>query len=376
MMWIIAALIVIIAIAAAAGGAMRGYMLLDEALEGRRERPAATTHLSEFALREQMNAMQSASRMNGWLSMVQARTVVLENNLYKRYGRVFEPVRAGDSSLWALVLHGGQGTDYTQVLDVACELSLSGYRVLTPDLAAHGQSEGKWTSLGLREKEDVIAWVEWIKREDPLAEIVVFGQDEGAVAALLAAEDIDDAVRAIAADSVYLSAYERSLQMLEETKESLSGLDRLLFSAAYRAAFGDPADGNVIQAVRQCGIPVLFLYGTGDEDTPAWQGEDLMEAAGENGHLLLIEGAVHGMARYGDPQKYYDAVLRHFEEMIEKRMLSSELSIEKMNAGGMQNVEKDNELEEHVKQIEETTEPTAREVYNNGTFGMYQCTFN
>jgi len=367
---------VIIAIAAAAGVAMRGYMLLDEALGGRRERPAATTHLSEFALREQMNAMQSASRMNGWLSMVQARTVVLENNLYKRYGRVFEPVRAGDSSLWALVLHGGQGTDYTQVLDVACELSLSGYRVLTPDLAAHGQSEGKWTSLGLREKEDVIAWVEWIKREDPLAEIVVFGQDEGAVAALLAAEDIDDAVRAIAADSVYLSAYERSLQMLEETKESLSGLDRLLFSAAYRAAFGDPADGNVIQAVRQCGIPVLFLYGTGDEDTPAWQGEDLMEAAGENGHLLLIEGAVHGMARYGDPQKYYDAVLRHFEEMIEKRMLSSELSIEKMNAGGMQNVEKDNELEEHVKQIEETTEPTAREVYNNGTFGMYQCTFN
>lgn len=319
--WIMALLIVIIAAAAAAGGAVYGYTLLNTALDGRRERSIGATHLAEFMLREQMNAMHTVSRLNGWLSMAQMRSVALEEDQQKRFGRVYEPVRVKETTPWALVLHGGQGTDYTQVLDVACELSLAGYRVLTPDLAAHGQSEGEWTSLGMKEKNDVIAWVEWIQREDPLAEIVVFGQDEGAAAALLATKDIDDAVRAIAADSAYLSAYERSMQMLEEAKERVSGLDRLLFSAAYRAAFGDPADGNVMQAVRQCDIPILLLYGTGDEDTPAWQGEDLMEAAGENVHLLMIEGAVHGMARYGDPQKYYDAVLKHFDEAIPKPSL-------------------------------------------------------
>ena len=311
-LWIAAIVAVMLAAAVTVGGMRRGYTLLRASLDGRRERPQSITHLSEFALREQMHEMHAVSQLNGWLSFVNVQEVELKIGMQRRCAKVYEPVRSSEHVPWALVLHGGMGTDYTQVLDVACEFSLAGYRVLAPDLAAHGQSEGETTSLGLQEKEDVAAWIAWIKQRDPLAEIVIYGHDEGAVAVLLAAgEGMDESVRAIIADSPYLSADERCMQMLSEMTPEVTDLDRTLVRMAYRIVFGNPEQADVRNVIRQCKIPVLLIYGTSDEDTPAWYGEELLAAAKDNVRLLLIEGAVHGMARHGDPKTYYDEVLAY-----------------------------------------------------------------
>jgi len=313
-------LIIVLAGGMLIGGALRGYDLWSTALNARRQRTDDTTHLSEFALKQQMHQMHAASQINGWLSFVQVQPVEIDVNAQRRCAWIYEPVRAKESAPWALVLHGGIGTDHTQVLDVACELSLAGYRVLAPDLAAHGLSEGTWTSLGLREQQDVWAWVEWIEQKDPLAEIVIFGQDEGAAAALLAASaGLDESVRAIVADSLYLHVEERCMQMLEETQNTVSVLDRMLFRAACIFAFGALQEGDLLQAIGRSTVPILLAYGSGDEDTPAWYGEEFIKSAGENVRLLMIEGAVHGMARYGDPQAYYDAVITHFEAALAKK---------------------------------------------------------
>lgn len=310
--WIAAALCFLLTASAVVCGSVYGYALLHAALDGRRERPEAVTHLSEFALREQMHISHSSSQVNGWLSFINSQDVSLRTGQIKRYAKVYDAVRGGSHAPWALVLHGGVGTDHTQVLDVACEFSLSGYRVLTPDLSAHGQSEGEMTSLGLREHEDVSAWIAWIKQQDPLARIVIWGHDEGAVAALLeSASDMDESVCAVIADSPYLRIDERLVQMLEESAEKTSVLEQFLVKLAYRIVFGESNSADMRQALSQCRIPVLLIYGSGDEDTPAWYGEELLASAGENVRLLLIEGAVHGMARYEDPKAYYNAILTH-----------------------------------------------------------------
>ena len=292
--------------------AARGADILHTALDGRRER-TAQTQVSSFSLREQMVREQALSRVRGWQSMAQSEEVTLGTGRGKLYAQLFSPLSGDADAPWALVLHGGLGTDYTQVLDVACMLSLEGYRVLAPDLYAHGRSEGETASLGLRDAEDVLAWLEWIRLEDMDARVVIFGQDEGGVAALLAAGGMPEYVAAVAADSAYISVQARAHELLAEVDAGRMG--KWLLDPAYRLEHSASIEeGNVVQRIAGAGVPLLLIHGTGDEEVLAWQSEDIAAAVGESAQLLLIEGAAHGMARYLEPETYYGTLLDFFHQ--------------------------------------------------------------
>ena len=319
----IAAALCLLLLAAGCAGVFRGYTLIKAALDGRRTHAADAAHLSEFALREQMHSGQAASRVNAWQTVAAQETAQIELDGVARAARVFEPVGAfaggGEhaDAPWALVLHGGLGTQGPDLLDVACALSLEGYRVLLPDLHAHGASEGTLCSLGVLESRDVTAWVQWIRSRDAAARIVAFGQDEGAAALLFALESLDGAICAAAADSVYKDAKSRAMEMLLKANPHANALDRFLFGAAYGAMIGRGGLGaDVCAAAGRSQTPLLVIHGTGDGDVPAWQGEDIARAAGENAQLLFIEGAAHGRARFAEPQAFYDALLGFFEKAL------------------------------------------------------------
>jgi len=232
-------------------------------------------------------------------------------------GSVFSPIGAAEDALWALVLHGGAGTDRNQVIDVACVLSLEGYHVLTPDLYAHGASDGEIASLGITDAQDINAWVQWIIGRDADARIVLFGQDAGGFAALLAAaQGLPAQVRAAAADSAYASVPERLLDLLYRRHGTEGKWQSFLLHAAYRLAHGvDAGEGELMQRIASCDLPLLLIHGTGDADVPAWHSEDLA-AAGKDARLLFVEGAGHGMARYADSERYYENLLRFFRESL------------------------------------------------------------
>lgn len=302
-------------LAALVACAVHGWRTLTQALDGRRAR-AQEEQVSSFSLKEQMVLEQTHARVRGWSSIVQAQEVWLGAGRGRLYAQVFSAVEGDEDAPWALVLHGGLGTDHTQVQDVACVLSLHGYRVLTPDLYAHGRSEGETASLGIPDAQDVRAWIEWIELEDEGARIVLFGQDEGGVAALLAAADgLPASVRAIATDSAYVSVRAHAQTLLDES--ATDALGRALFGAAYRLMYGvSLEEGEVAAKIAGLSCPLLVLHGTGDTQVLAWQGEDIAAAAGAHAQLLLIEGASHGAGRYLEPDVYYDALLAFYEDAL------------------------------------------------------------
>lgn len=295
--------------------AVRSGRILHAALDGRQEREQET-RVTSFSLREQMVMEQTGARVRGWQSVVSSETVTAVAGRGRLSAELFSPLGDDDDAPWALVLHGGLGTDHSQVMDVACALSLQGYRVLAPDLYAHGKSDGETASLGLRETEDVLAWIDWIMLENMDARIVCFGQDEGGIALLLAAaRGLPQSVAAVAADSAYVSVQARAHELLAQSDSSW--LDRYLLDAAYRLAHGvSITEGNVADRIAGADVPLLLIHGTGDAQVLAWQSEDIVQAAGENAQLLLVEGAGHGMARYLEPDAYYDALLSFFENAL------------------------------------------------------------
>lgn len=293
----------------------RGGRVLHAALDGRQAREQET-RVSSFSLREQMGQEQAGTRVRGWLSVVDSETVTAAAARGRLSAELFSPLQEQEGAPWALVLHGGLGSDHSQVLDVACALSLQGYRVLAPDLYAHGKSEGETASLGIRDAEDVLTWIQWILLEDMDARIVCFGQDEGGVALLLAAaRGLPSHVAAVAADSAYVSVQTRAHELLAEVDSSWLG--GYLLDAAYRLAHGvSITEGNVVDKIAGSDVPLLLIHGTGDAQVLAWQSEDIAGAAGENARLLLVEGAGHGMARYLEPDMYYSALLGFFEDAL------------------------------------------------------------
>ena len=67
-----------------------------------------------------------------------------------------------------------------------------GYSTLLIDLQAHGESPGEAITAGYRERLNVIAAIEWIKKRNPKHKIGVVGWSLGGAAALLAdSQDID-----------------------------------------------------------------------------------------------------------------------------------------------------------------------------------------
>lgn len=297
-------------------GAMRGRTLLRTAFDGR-HLEHAEEEVSRFDLWAETARQQTRPRVSGWLTVVQPQSAAVQTDRGMLRGTVYPPLGDAQDAPWVILFHGGPGTDSCQVEDVACELSLAGYRVLTPDLFAHGASDGELTAFGAADAQDVRAWVDWVRGETQNARVALMGVDEGALAVLMAAsEGLPENVRAIAADSPVPTVMSRAEAVLAGEGEMLSALDRLLMRAAYRVSFGEMLADVPVSRLDAGGKPLLLLAGTLDEQSPAYLAEDIARTAGERARVELIEGASHGMARYMDAQRYYAALLAFLKEEV------------------------------------------------------------
>ena len=290
--------------------ALYGDSLYRESFTARESAEAA--YITSFDLLAEETKAQAQVLVNGWRGMTASKEVTAETARGKLSATVYEPVGGDQIAPWAIVLHGGIGTERTQVLDVACRLSLRGYRVLLADLYAHGKSAGETTTLGFGDTRDVRAWVEYIEAEEPHAKIVLFGFDEGAAAVLTAAgEGLKDSVAAVAADS---ASNDPMARMLSVAGVEEDGLQAMLLKRIFARKAGVNPE---LLSQRLSGVqtPMLLIHGTGDQEVPAWNSEDIAKAAA-NAQLLYIEGAGHGQARYLDETLYYDTLFSFYENAL------------------------------------------------------------
>jgi uncharacterized protein len=198
--------------------------------------------------------------------------------------------RAEPSRGVMVLLHGIRGSRLT-MLDRARWLDSLGYSTVLVDLQAHGESSGKYITLGHLEKEDARAAVKFARREHPGEPIGVIGVSLGGAAALLASPlDVD----AIVLESVYTNISDAVHNRVAAKLGPLASIPSTLLLIQLEPRLGvSPSQLRPIDHILNAACPVYIVSGTADEHTTVDDTRALFSAAQSPKDLWLVEDAAH-----------------------------------------------------------------------------------
>jgi fermentation-respiration switch protein FrsA (DUF1100 family) len=224
-----------------------------------------------------------------------------------RYGHLlagtFVPPQPGRPV--AIVCHGF-GSNRRETQQCLPWLLARGYGGLVFDFQAHGESEGRFTTGGLREVDDALAAVRLVQeRLGDDVPLVLMGFSMGASVAIMAAARCP-AVKAVVADSPFASldrAVSRCFRFLCRLPPWL--FERPVFWFAERLSGGrirDVAPVAVVGAIAP--RPLLLIHGSDDPIVDPAEARRLYHAAGEPKVLWEVPGCGHLQGRLRYPDEY------------------------------------------------------------------------
>ncbi|MBP3677783.1 MAG: alpha/beta hydrolase [Agathobacter sp.] len=190
-----------------------------------------------------------------------------------------------------------------------------GFNVLLADQRAHGNSQGKTITFGVKERYDVRSWVEYFtKRFGTKQKIYLSGLSMGGATVLMASDiGLPKNVIGILADCPYSSPKAILCSVIRQMHFPVKmtyALARL--SASWMGQF-DVEEASAIEAVRNSQIPTLIIHGDADDFVPCSMSMDCQLAGENHVQLVLIKGAAHGMSHCVDTPSYEEAVYAFFQ---------------------------------------------------------------
>ena len=219
-----------------------------------------------------------------------------------------EPGRAS-----AVVVHG-LGDSLESYTSLGETLNRRGHPVLLLDLRGHGGSDGRLTTLGGLEREDVRAALRTLReRGEGDHGFVLLGVSMGAVSVLRAAAEEGD-VRAVIAEAPY-DDYRRTVlhhaRLYYGLPAWLPLIPAAIAVAEWRAGF-DADEVDAVAAARRIRAPLLLVQDGEDERMPAFVVRRVCDAHPGLTRVWVAPGAPHsgGSAAPG----YWETVLAFLDE--------------------------------------------------------------
>ncbi len=228
----------------------------------------------------------------------------------KLAGRYFD----NNSSCTIFLFHG-----YRSVAerDFSCAVEMymkMGFNVFLADQRAHGKSEGKLITFGVKESRDVVSWVEFVNAKFAPKQVVISGLSMGATTVLLAlGHKLPENVKGVIADCGFSSPSD----IIEKV-----GKDSFKINAHFFIPFLDFAcriigkfsimNISTVNAVKNSELPILYIHGESDNFVPCQMSKSAFEARSENSKIFLSKDAGHGMSFLVDT----DLVLQELKNFL------------------------------------------------------------
>ncbi len=234
----------------------------------------------------------------------------------KLYGRYYELYQDAPVILF---FHGYRSSSVRDGNGIFALCQEHGYNLLMVDQRAHGRSEGKTITFGVRERYDVLQWIDYlVKEQGKNVQIVLAGISMGAATVLMASDlELPDNVRCILADCPYSAPGE----ILKCVMKSLKLPAGILYPVARLSGriFGkvDMEAAAAINAVKRCKIPILFIHGDDDRFVPCDMSRQCYDACTCEKRIVFVKNAGHGISYCVDGVLYKREVLACLEKWLE-----------------------------------------------------------
>lgn len=208
-----------------------------------------------------------------------------------------------------IVLHGWPA-DKGNILPFATPLHPQ-YNLLLFDFRALGKSEGRYSTIGAKETQDLKAALSYLESRG-IKEAGIWGFSMGGAVAFMVAAD-DPRIQAIASDSSYarLDWMAAEAFALPGLRHPLAFATRLWGMLFFRI---DAAHVSPVEAARQLDIPVLLIHSRQDNVIPFSHALALQEALQSNrqAEFWFRETGLHGQIG----EEYLQKLRAFFEKSL------------------------------------------------------------
>lgn len=185
----------------------------------------------------------------------------------------------------------------------------NGHNALLIDHRAHGESEGHTISFGIKERFDILSWINYInKRFNNDVPIILMGISMGAATVLMTSElELPKNVKCIIADCPFSSPSDIIKKVTIERKYPVQLLQLFLPISARLFGKFNINEASAKEAVKNAKVPILLIHGDEDEFVP-YEMSVTIKNNNPNIEFHTFKCNIHGLSYIFDTQKYKQIV--------------------------------------------------------------------
>lgn len=211
----------------------------------------------------------------------------------------------------AIIVMHGYPADKANLLGIA-EFLAKDFNVFLFDFRNFGKSEGKYTTAGYLEKNDLLGAINYLEKEKNITKLGLYGFSLGGAVALMTNHDN---IKVIVTDSAYAklsNIVEHMYRIFFILKYPLAYLTKLYGILFLKINIDDvsPAD-----SIKNMSIPILIIHAERDSQIPVSEAY-LLHESNKKSELWVVEKADHGMPHSINPERYEDRVIKFFMENV------------------------------------------------------------
>ena len=168
-----------------------------------------------------------------------------------------------------------------------------GMDILLVDQRAHGLSEGKLITFGVKERFDVRSWVNYVRElYGENKKIYLSGISMGSSTVMMASNLVDN-VDGIVADCGYTSPRE-IIEIVAKKRYALPKWCVAPVGLAAKLFGGFDYSYSAKTALAETKAPVLFIHGSADDFVPCYMTEQTYESCSADKKKVIVPDAPHG----------------------------------------------------------------------------------
>lgn len=223
---------------------------------------------------------------------------------------------AGNAKGTFVLMHGYHSDPLREFAGLARFYFELGYNVILPYQRAHGKSEGKYITFGVKERYDLRDWILEANKlygsEEP---VYLEGISMGSATVLMSLGfDLPKNVAGVVADCGFTSPEEIIWKVLKKDKKlPLSHLIMAIgeFMTKHIADF-DEREFSTLTALKHNKIPVIFIHGAADDFVPIEMTIANFQMCRSKKSLYIVPDCPHAIAYLVDEEKYHKKVTDFF----------------------------------------------------------------